>query len=546
MEQKRWQAVSDGGMVVAPHEKAAQVGKEVLRNGGNALEAMVAMAAAITVVYPHMNSIGGDNFWLFYDKKKGIVKGINGSGRSGVLACADWYRERGHEVIPPRGYGAANTVPGAVSGWEAAYRYSHDEMEGQLSWESLLEPAILLAGEGFPVSSSQAYWTKVNIGIGMYRQLQQYEGFASLFLKQGRPYEEGEWFVQRALAESLTYLKDHGASGLYKGRLGKKIVEELKANDGVLREEDFLSHEAKWEEPICVPYGEGLAWNLPPNTQGLASLELLHILNEWDMKQIKEGSTAYYQLMIEATKEAFIDRDLHLTDPDFHDIPLATLLSKEHAQEHAERIRKRCGWEDGKLLDPKGDTVWLGAVDEKGNAVSMIQSIYYDFGSAIVIDGTGIILQNRGSFFSLDPTAVNRLEPKKRTFHTLNPPMITKENQPWLVYGTMGGEGQPQTQAALVTRILDYGMTPAEAVAAPRWLYGRSWGEAVNSVRLESRVAPEVTERLKEKGYPIEMVAPYTDVMGHAGAILIDPKTNKRYGGADPRSDGAVYGVEKK
>ncbi len=540
MKKRSLHAVSLGGIVAAPHYLAAETGRRVLEDGGNALEAMIAMAAVITVVYPHMNSIGGDNFWLFYDAKKKVVKGINGSGRSGKNASIDWYKERGWTAIPARGYEAANTVPGAVSGWDMAYTYSKESMGGRRTWRELLEPAVQLADGGFPVSDSQAYWTKMNVQEGNDRNLQRFPGFSRTFLRGGRPYEAGERFRQRELADTLAYLQETGAAGFYTGKIARQIAAEMAAGNGLLTEEDFSGHQARWEEPLYVPYRSGMAANLPPNTQGMASLEILNILNQWDLGRIPEGSAAYYQLMIEAAKEAFADRDQYLTDPDFADIPLKELLSPAHGKKQAEAIRRRTKWSDAGLLDPKGDTVWLGAVDEEGNAVSMIQSIYYDFGSGIVAGGTGITLQNRGSFFSLDPGHINRLEPRKRTFHTLNPPMLFKDGKSWLVYGTMGGEGQPQTQAALVTRIIDYGFSPSRAIDASRWLYGRSWGEAVNSVRIEGRAAAEVFQELEGLGYPVQRCEDYTDVMGHAGAIYIDPDTGMRTAGADPRSDGAA------
>lgn len=274
----------------------------------------------------------------------------------------------------------------------------------------------------------------------------------------------------------------------------------------------------------------------------MASLEILNILNQFDIKQIKEGSADYYHLVIEAVKEAFIDRDRYLTDPDFADIPLNYLLSQKHAKDQAARIDMTKAAGKNAPLDPKGDTVWIGVVDKEGNAVSLIQSIYHDFGSGIVAGDTGVLLQNRGSFFSLDKTHINHLEPKKRTFHTLNPAMLLKNGKPYLVYGTMGGEGQPQTQAAMVTRIVDYGMTPQEAITAPRWLYGRTWGASSNDLKLEGRISKNVADTLSHRGHPVRMVENFTDTMGHAGAILVNQDTGVLQGGYDPRGDGLAAG----
>ncbi|MFM0327877.1 gamma-glutamyltransferase family protein, partial [Caballeronia glebae] len=265
-------------------------------------------------------------------------------------------------------------------------------------------------------------------------------------------------------------------------------------------------------------YRDTVAYNLPPNTQGMASLEILNILDNVDMSKIPEGSPDYYHVMVEATKEAFVDRDKYLSDPDFVKIPLDFLLSPQHGKEQAARIEMNAAARDLKPLDPKGDTAWFGVVDKDGNAVSIIQSIYHDFGSGIVPSGTGVLLQNRGSFFSLDPQHVNHLEPGKRTFHTLNPAMLLKNGKPYLVYGSMGGEGQPQTQAAIVTRIVDYGMTPQEAINAPRWLYGRTWGASSNDIKSEGRIPAEITAELRKRGHSVKVVEDYTDIMGHAGA----------------------------
>ena len=304
---------------------------------------------------------------------------------------------------------------------------------------------------------------------------------------------------------------------------------------------DFADHKADWVEPIRVNYRGLSACNLPPNTQGMASLEILNILNNFDVKAMGEGSADYYHAVIEATKEAFADRDAYLSDPAFVSIPLDRLLSEDHGKKQAERIDMKKAAGPKAPLDPKGDTIWLGVVDKDGNAVSLIQSIYHDFGSGIVAEGTGVLLQNRGSFFSLDPKHVNHLEPGKRTMHTLNPAMLLKDGKPYLVYGTMGGEGQPQTQAAIVTRVVDFGMSPQEAITAPRWLYGRTWGAASNDVKLEGRIPASVVEELKKRGHPVKVVEDFTDTMGHAGAILVRDN-GVLQGATDPRGDGLAAG----
>jgi len=283
----------------------------------------------------------------------------------------------------------------------------------------------------------------------------------------------GEILRQRDLFSTFVRLAGQGPEEFYHGDIARQIVADLEANDGMLTMDDFAHHRSDWVKPISVPYRDTVAFNLPPNSQGIASLSILNILNQFELSEIREGSAEYYHLLVEATKEAFRDRDQYLTDPAFLDIPVEEILSLAHGQAQAARIcssRAVLGT-DLKPLDSKGDTVWLGVVDQFGNAVSLIQSIYQDFGSAIVPAGTGALLHNRGSFFSLQASHINRLEPGKRTAHTLNPAMLFKRGKLYLVYGTMGGEGQPQTQAAIVTRIVDYRLSPQDAIDAPRLLY---------------------------------------------------------------------------
>ena len=533
------------GMVTTPHYLVSQAALEILRNGGNAVDAATAAASTLAVVYPHMNSIGGDNFWLIYNAKTKELKALNASGRSGEKATIGFYKSKGYNKIPARGYLAANTVPGAISGWWQAHSYAQKTMGNSLPWDKLLESAINYADNGFPVTPSQETWTKTNIDTNdkVFRDLQRFEGFQQTYLKpNGEPYKVGEIFKQEELAKTLKLVAEKGADEFYKGEIAQKIVADLQAHGGVLTLKDFAENTADWVEPISVNYRGYKAYNLPPNTQGMASLEILNILNNFDLRRIGEGTADYYHVIVEATKQAFADRDKWLTDPEFVKIPLNYLLSAKHAKDLAARIAMTKSTKEVKPLDPKGDTVWIGVVDKDGNAVSLIQSIYHDYGSGIVAKDTGVLLQNRGSFFSLDPTQVNHLEPRKRTFHTLNPAMLFKNDKPYLVYGTMGGEGQPQTQAALVTRIVDFGFSVQDALEAPRWLQGRTWGAASNDLKIEGRVPPSVIAELRKRGQPVKVVADYTDTMGHAGAILIDPVTNVKFGGADPRGDGAAVG----
>ena len=532
-------------MVTSPNYLATQAGIDILRKGGNAVDAAIAVASTLAVVYPQMNTIGGDNFWLIYNAKTKELKGLNASGRSGSLATIDYYKNQGFHKIPSRGYLAANTVPGVVSGWDEAYQYASKNMKNALPWHTLFASAIDYAEHGFSVSPSLNYWSTINIDPKdkEFRELQRFSEFKKVFLKNdGQAYQIGEILKQPDLANTLKTIANKGAKEFYQGDIAKNIVNDLQSHGGVLTLDDFAKHRATWVAPIHVNYRQYTAYNLPPNTQGMASLEILNILNNFDIKSLGEGSVDYYHLIIEATKQAFADRDKYLTDPDFNQIPLDLLLSTQHGQQQAKQIDMQKARVEIKPLDPKGDTVWFGVVDAEGNAVSIIQSIYHDFGSGIVAKDTGILLQNRGSFFSLDPNHINRLEPNKRTFHTLNPAMLLKDNKPYLVYGTMGGEGQPQTQAAIVTRIVDFGMTPQDAINAPRWLHGRTWGASSNNLKVEGRIPNDVIHSLKLRGHDVQIVDDYTDTMGHAGAILIDANHHLLMGATDPRGDGLAAG----
>lgn len=532
-------------MVVTPSSLASESALNVLRQGGNALEAAITAAATMAVVYPHYNALGGDNFWLIYNAKTGETVGLNGSGRAGEKASIDFYEDKGMKTIPARGWLAAITVPGVVAGWGEAFRYATGPMGGTKTWKDMLSDALGYATGGFPVSIGQAKWTRIATDPtdGVIKNLQRFPSFAATYLKpDGKAYEVGEMFRQPDLAATLRRIAENGDREFYEGETARRIVADIAANGGLLTAADFRAQKADWIKPISVAYRGFTAVNLPPNTQGMASLSILNILNNFDVRSLGDRSPEYVHLIVEATKQAFADRDRYLTDPDFNTIPLEFLLSAKHGAELAARIDRKIVAQNVRPLDPKGDTVWLGVVDRDGNAVSLIQSHYFDWGAGVVAKDTGVLLQNRGSFFSLDRNAVNRLEPRKRSFHTINPAMLMSGGKPYLVYGTQGGEGQPQTQAAIVTRIVDFGLPVQTAIEAPRWLQGRAWGTTGNGLMLEGRWPASVAAALAELGHSVAVIDDYTDIMGTAGAILIDPATQVKFGGADPRGDGAALG----
>lgn len=534
------------GLVTTPHGLATASGLRVLQNGGNAVEAAIAGAATIAVVYPHMNTIGGDNFWLIYDAGAHRVRALMACGAAGARCTIEAYRAAGHlSEIPKRGALAANTVPGAVDGWWEAYEYSRQSLGGRQPFAALITDAVHYAECGFPVTPGQEAWTRANVGpdSGPFGHLEELEGFRRTFLgSDGSAYAAGERFVVPGLAETLVTIARDGREAFYRGPIGARVCADLNARGGLLTAGDFANHRSRWVDPIHVRYRDWTVCNTPPPTQGLTSLEILNIVAHFPIAQWQYQSPDYYHIMVEATKQAFVDRDGWIADPDVHPVPVEELLSEAHGRAQAAAIDPGRAQALRSIRPVGRDTVWIGVIDAAGNAVSLIQSIAFDFGSGMVAEGTGILLQNRGAAFSLDPAHHNALAPGKRPFHTLNPAMALRDGRPELIYGAMGGEGQPQTQAAILTRVLDLGMDVQEAIAAPRWLYGRHWGLPTTKLSLESRVPRPVVEELARRGHDVQVVGAWDDRMGHAQAIWIDPRTGIRYGGADPRGDGLAAG----
>jgi oxamate amidohydrolase len=535
------------GMIATSHYLASATGLDILRRGGTAVDAAIAANAVLCVAYPHMAGLGGDGFWLIHDPSKGGVQALNASGPSARLATPGFYQEQGHEdEIPQRGALAALTVPGAVDGWRAAH-----ERFGRLDWDLLFADASEYAREGLAVSRSVADWIAEDVPV-----FREHETAARLYLPEGHARRDGERMRLADLAGTFEAIARDGARrGFYEGHMAQRICEPLERAGSPLRPEDFAAFEAEWVEPISTGYRDYTAYEFPPNTQGFAALQILNMVEGFDVQRWGDGSADYYHHMAEAVKLAFADRDAWLTDPKFVDIPLDRLLAKEYAEERRglidaeramemEKVEPGVEYEGagGERRSADGDTVYFCAVDRDGLAVSVIQSIYHDFGSAFVAGDTGVLLQNRGAFFSLDPRHPNRLEPGKRTFHTLIPAMLFRGDEPYLVYGTMGGEGQPQTHAAMVTRLVDFGYDVQQAIEAPRWLMGRTWGTQSRDLSLEGRIPDQVVRELELRGQPVKMLSAWNDNMGHAQAIRIDREHGFLEGGADPRGDGAALG----
>ncbi len=523
--------VALGGMVVPPHHLAAHAGRDVLRDGGNAVEAVVAAAAAIAVVYPHMNAIGGDGFWLIHAPGHPPVA-IDACGPA--VARADRAFYAGLDAIPSRGPQAALTVAGTVSGWAVA-------LEAAAGWgpalplPRLLADAVRHARDGVAVSASQSALTRDKLA-----GLRDAPGFAETFLVEGAPPAVGHLLRQPALAATLETLAARGLDDFYRGGVAERLGAELERIGSPVRADDLARYRAARVEPLCVRLSDSSVYNLPPPTQGLATLMILGL---FERLGVTEGEGfAHLHGLVESTKRAFRVRDRVVTDPGRLPASPAAFLEPAALDALAAQIDPAHALPWPEPSKP-GDTIWMGAVDRQGRAVSFIQSVYWEFGSGCVLRDTGVTWQNRGTSFSLDPRALNALEPGRRPFHTLNPSLAVFDDGRTMPFGTMGGEGQPQTQAAVFTRHARFGMPLARAVAAPRWLLGRTWGDATTTLKLESRFDAALVDALRAAGHDVELLPDaYSDTMGHAGALVRHPD-GRIEGAADPRSDGAACGV---
>ena len=521
------------GMIATSHYLASAAGFEMFLRGGTAVDAAIAANATLAVVYNHMAGLGGDVFAQVWDPSAKRVVALNGSGRSGEQVTIDAYQSRGMNKIDPRGPLAANTVPGVVDGW-----WQLHQRFGKLDWQELFQAAIHYASEGYALTLKYRDFIAEYIDV-----LKKFPTTSRILLVNGQAQPAGTVLRQPDLAQSLRMISQGGPDVFYRGELAQKIVRALQSDGGLLTEDDFASHTSDWVDPLQTEYRGYTVTELPPNTQGIATLMLLNLIEGFDLQKIGEGTADYYHLMIEAVKLAFADRDKWVTDPNFMDIPYDRLLSKAYADKRRQEIDMQFARQEEQVAaGVGGDTIYLSAADSDGMCVSLIQSVYFEFGSGYIPEGTGFFMQNRGSFFELDSDHPNALEPRKRTFHTIIPAMALKDGRPALVFGTMGGEGQPQTQAAMLTRMVDFGFNIQEAIEAPRWLYGRTWGEETKSLRLEARIPGGVASELERRGHNVQMVQNWSQTMGHAQGIWIDPEEGTLQGGADPRGEGIAIG----
>ncbi len=519
------------GMVTAPNSLASEAGLRVLRDGGNAIEACVAIAATLAVVYPHMTGIGGDGFWLIsHDGHPPIA--IDGCGGAAVAATDALYAAHGHDTIPWRGPLAANTVAGTVAGWGQALRLS-DEIGGQLPLSRLVEDAVWYGRHGFPITASQAGLTRAKLP-----ELHAQPGFAETFLPAGALPIEATVMTLPRLAETLERLGQAGTEDFYRGALARDIAADLAAIGSPVGASDLAATHGERRQPLTTRVAGANLYNFPPPTQGLSSLMILALFERLGVSEA-EGFDHIHGL-IEATKQAFMVRDRIVGDPFSMTEDPSDYLVSSRLDDLAGRIDPATAlpWPQPASA---GDTVWMGAIDGNGLAVSFIQSIYFEYGSGCVLPTTGINWQNRGASFVLSGSGPRRLGAGRKPFHTLNPALALFDDQRRMVYGTMGGEGQPQTQAAVFSRYALFGQGLQAAITAPRWLLGKTWGENSVTLKLENRFPPAVLAALGQAGHAVEVLEEFTSTMGHAGAVVRYP--NGVFEGAtDPRSDGVAIG----
>lgn len=535
------------GMVSTPHRLASEAGVAILRKGGNAVEAAVAAAAVLCVVYPHMTGLGGDAVWLIMpaepapDRQGPVV--IDACGRSALAASRAWYESRGQNDIPVRGPLAALTMAGAVSGWDTALKIASAWPEGQgrgpLGLEELFADAVGLAEQGYPVSAAQSSTT-----FSMLAQLEQQPGFARNFLLHGKAPGKGRRLMLPALARTLRRLAQEGLNSFYQGSLAREMAEDLAGAGSPLCLDDFQAHAAVVRQPLSVNAFEATLFNSPPPTQGAASLMILALVE----RLVKKGNcnlhdeASFVHAVVEATKQAFALRDQYLADPEHMSRSGRSLLEDRLLDELAGRISldQAAPWPlPGGTANAGSDTVWFGVMDQAGNTVSCIQSIYHEFGSGFVLPGSGVLWHNRGLGFCFEEGTANSLGPGKQPFHTLNPAMALFDDGRFMAYGTMGGDGQPQTQAAVFLRYARLSHPLQGAINEPRWLLGRAWGEKSNTLKVERLFPPELVLRLRTLGHEVETVPAFSSLMGHAGA-LVRHTDGLLEGAFDPRGDGSA------
>jgi len=536
--QSRSVVVAQNGIVATSQPLAAQAGLDVLQAGGNAADAAIAANAVIGLTEPMSCGIGGDLFVIYWDAKTKKLYGLNASGRSPYALNREVFQQRGMSHIPSTGP-LSWSVPGCVDGWSVLH-----ERFGKMKWAELLQPGIDYAENGFPVSEIIARGWK-----GAESNLSDWPDSAKTYLPGGRAPEEGEIFKNPYLAASYRAIAAEGRDAFYRGEIARKIVEFSQANGGYFAMKDFEEHESNWVDPVSTNYRGYDIWELPPNGQGIAALQILNLLEPYDIRAMGHNSPEFAHLFVEAKKLAFADRAKFYADPAFGKLPTAELISKPYADRRRKLIdpdRAATNVPAGDPILQHGDTIYLTVVDKDRNCCSLIQSNYYGFGSQMAPGDVGFVLQNRGALFSLEEDHLNRLEPHKRPFHTIIPAFATKDGQPWLCFGVMGGDMQPQGHVQVLINMIDFGMNPQAAGDAARIRHlgsqtptSQPMDAEGGEVQFESAVPQSTVDALRQKGHQVKRAV---GSFGGYQAIMIDSKHGTLHGATEPRKDGAAVG----
>lgn len=520
----RSMVITDRGIVATSQYLASQAGAQILARGGSALDAAIAANAVLGVTEPMMNGMGGDLFLIYWDAKTGKLYGLNSSGWAPRGLSIAYLKQHGITSMPQHGINSV-TVPGAVEGWSEAHKRF-----GRLPWKELFGPAIYYAEHGYPVAELvHGYWQASESTL-------QNEEARRIFLPNGKVPQVGQMFSNPDVAKALRLVADHGAEAFYRGLIAQAILKTSADAGGTIQADDLAQFKAEWVDPISIDYRGWRVYELPPNGQGMAALEMLNIMSDFQPDSAGPQGVTELHKKIEAMKLAYSDLYRYNGDPRFVKVPVQGLISKEYAAERARLIspdKANCNVEPGK--PPSSDTTYLSAVDKDGNIVSLIQSNYDLFGSGLAVEGMGFLLQDRGGLFRLDPNHPDALAPRKRPFHTIIPAFMQRGDV-HIGFGIMGGSNQPVAHAQFVSNVVDYGMNIQAALSAPRFTVH---GERVDCVvPIEARFKPEVLQQLREKGHNLRVLGDYSSNMGRGQAVLFNSKTGVKYGASDPRADG--------
>ncbi len=533
----RSEVIARNGMAATSQPLATQIALDILKKGGSAVDAAIAANAALGLMEPTGNGIGGDLFAIVWDAKTKKLYGLNASGRSPYALTLDYFKKNNFKKIPSHGP-LPVTVPGCVDGW-----FELHKKFGRLSMEEILEPTIRYAREGFPVSELIAYYWQRSVPI-----LKKYPNFEKIFTINGRAPRKGEIFRNPYLARTLEKIAREGRDVFYRGEIARVIVDYMQRNGGFMTMKDFEDHQSEWVEPVSTNYRGYDVWQLPPNGQGIAVLQMLNILEAYDIRGMGFGSADYIHYFVEAKKLVFEDRAKFYADPDFNKIPINALISKEYAAKRRALIdpkRAARRYDAGNPALEAGDTIYLTVADAEGNMVSLIQSNFRGMGSGMTPDDLGFILQDRGELFTLEEGHFNSYAPHKRPFHTIIPGFVTKDGEPFLSFGVMGGDMQPQGHVQILINIIDFGMNIQEAGDAPRIRHSGSsqptGGKMTDGgwVHLESGFDYEVIRELMRRGHRIRFSS---GGFGGYQAIMYDAKNKVYYGASESRKDGQAAG----